>query len=84
MDSRPGTRPDVEIYEKDKGEAMKQILDLDVRYICDRRKCVNCYPKCKHTDDILHAANFEIIGGDMWEKETELATLEQASDDDIQ
>ena len=61
---------------------MKQILDLDVRYICDRRKCVNCYPKCKHTDDIRHAANFEIIGGDMWEKETELATLEQASDDD--
>ena len=38
--------------------------------------------ECKHTDDIRHAANFEIIGGDMWEKETELATLEQASDDD--
>lgn len=61
---------------------MKQIFDPDVRYICDRRACVNCYPECKHTDDIRHAANFEIIGGDMWEKETELATLEQASDDD--
>ena len=41
---------------------MKQIFDPDVRYICDRRACVNCYPECKHTDDIRHAANFEIIG----------------------
>lgn len=77
-----GTRTDAEIYVRDKGEAMDKIFDPDVRYICDRRKCVNCYPVCKHTDDIRHAANFEIIGGDMWEKETELATLEQASDDD--
>ena len=38
--------------------------------------------ECKHTDDIRHAANFEMFDGDMWEKETELATLEQVSDDE--
>lgn len=30
-----------------------------VSYICDLNQCANCsYPKCNHTTDINHAANF--------------------------
>ena len=32
---------------------MKRIL-----YICDRKKCKNCDPGCKHTTDIKHAKHF--------------------------
>lgn len=28
-------------------------------YICDKKKCEVCYPECKHTSDITHAANFK-------------------------
>lgn len=28
-------------------------------YICDRKKCKRCNPECKHTSDIIHAANFK-------------------------
>lgn len=30
-------------------------------YICDRKKCENCNPDCKHTSDILHAVNFKSV-----------------------
>lgn len=29
-------------------------------YICDRRKCNSCNPKCTHTDDLRHAKNFAV------------------------
>lgn len=32
---------------------MRRIL-----YICDRKKCKNCDPGCKHTTDIKHAKHF--------------------------
>lgn len=36
------------------------MINIDVIYICDRKKCEHCsYPKCKHTTDINHAANFK-------------------------
>lgn len=28
-------------------------------YICDRKKCKRCNSECKHTSDIIHAANFK-------------------------
>jgi len=31
-----------------------------ILYLCDRRKCRNCNPDCKHTEDITHAENFEV------------------------
>ena len=30
-------------------------------YICDRKKCENCNSECKHTSDVMHAANFEPV-----------------------
>lgn len=30
-------------------------------YICDRKKCDNCNSECKHTSDIMHAANFKSV-----------------------
>lgn len=30
-------------------------------YICDRKKCKRCNPECKHTSDIIHAANFKSL-----------------------
>lgn len=34
----------------------------EVLYLCDRRQCANCsWPTCKHTADITHAVNFELL-----------------------
>lgn len=30
-------------------------------YICDRKKCKRCNSECKHTSDIIHAANFKSL-----------------------
>lgn len=30
-----------------------------ILYLCDRKKCIECYEDCKHTTDINHAVNFE-------------------------
>ena len=30
-----------------------------ILYICDRTKCKNCTPDCKHTTDIKHAKHFK-------------------------
>ena len=30
-------------------------------YICDRKKCKSCNSECKHTSDIIHAANFKSL-----------------------
>lgn len=34
----------------------------DILYLCDRRACNSCgYPRCKHTRDIRHAKNFNVV-----------------------
>ena len=30
-------------------------------YICDRKKCEHCISECKHTSDVIHAANFKSV-----------------------
>lgn len=46
---------------------------INVLYLCDRRACKSCNSiaggDCKHTTDIRHAKNFELIGDLFWEKE---------------
>lgn len=34
-------------------------MEEKIFYICDKKKCEVCYPECKHTSDITHAANFK-------------------------
>jgi hypothetical protein len=37
-------------------------------FLCDRRACKKCDPKCSHTADISHAVNFKINEfGQFWE-----------------
>lgn len=47
--------------------------DSKVFYLCDRRACESCNSiadgECKHTTDIGHAKNFELIGNGFFEKE---------------
>ena len=38
-----------------------------VLYLCDRRACKKCDLECRHTRDILHAENFELIDSSFWE-----------------
>ena len=53
---RPETPEDYRVMET------PEVSQPLVVYICDRRKCENCnYPECKHTFDIKHAANFELM-----------------------
>lgn len=30
-----------------------------ILYICNRKKCENCSPECRHVSDIHYAANFD-------------------------
>lgn len=43
----------------------------DVLYSCDLKACDPCpHTECKHTSDISHAVNFEMVGNNHWfEKE---------------
>lgn len=50
---------------------MKRIL-----YICDRKKCENCSPDCKHTTDIKHAKHFERFSDVYIENNTVQDTIE--------
>lgn len=44
----------------------------DVLYLCDRKACGHkCSQECKHTSDVNHAINFELIGSAYFEKETD-------------
>lgn len=42
-------------------------------FICDRKKCSNCNPDCKHTSDPSHALRLEgkfkknVYDGSMWQ-----------------
>lgn len=37
-------------------------------YLCDRKACAHCHPECRHTTDIKHAINFEVVpSGHYWE-----------------
>ena len=43
------------------------MTDQRIAFICDRKKCKNCYSECLHTTDINHAANFEkTLAPDTW------------------
>ncbi len=43
------------------------MTDQRIAFICDRKKCKNCYSECFHTTDIKHAANFEkTLAPDTW------------------
>ena len=43
------------------------MTDQRIAFICDRKKCKNCYPDCLHTTDINHAVNFEkMLAPDTW------------------
>ncbi len=50
------------------GEARKLIEEapaVKVRFVCDRRACERCTPLkpgCRHTSDVRHAKNFELMG----------------------
>lgn len=39
-------------------------------YVCDRKRCEDCNPLCKHTSDIQHAVNFD-KHNDMYIERTE-------------
>ena len=45
-----------------------------VFYICDRKRCDNCSPECRHTQDIGHALYTEhekfdlMVDGSIWER----------------
>lgn len=32
---------------------------MKIFYICDRKRCENCYDECRHTSDASHAAHFK-------------------------
>ena len=47
-----------------------------ILYICDRKKCENCSPDCKHTKDIKHAKHFERFSDVYIENNTVQDTIE--------
>ena len=42
-------------------------------YLCDKRKCGKACGECRHTTDIAHAENFELVGGAYVEKKRKQA-----------
>lgn len=53
----------------EKGEKAELAIDeKKVLFVCDRRKCERCDSGCRHTNDILHAAHFELSDGYFVEK----------------
>lgn len=37
-----------------------KVKDMQILFICDRRKCENCWDGCELTSDPEHAAHFRI------------------------
>ena len=35
-----------------------RVKDMQILFICDRKKCKRCNPDCMHTSDPEHAAHF--------------------------
>lgn len=50
---------------------------MEVIYLCDRKRCKECSPLCKHTNDITHAVNFKKDGDDYFENSSTEVLLEE-------
>ena len=37
-----------------------KVKDMQILFICDRKKCKNCWDECELTSDPEHAAHFRI------------------------
>ena len=44
------------------------IVENEVMYICDRKKCEVCHEYCGYTSDIRHAENFKEISPGVFEE----------------
>lgn len=51
-------------------EFLENDEEPEIFYLCDRRACDTCNPACRHTTDIMHAADFVLDDhGNFWQKE---------------
>ena len=50
---------------------------MEVIYLCDRKRCPECSPLCKHTCDVTHAVNFKKDGDDYIENSSTEVLLEE-------
>lgn len=51
-----------EFNERERDRLLRALdHEIDVTYICDRKKCPECSKLCNHTTDISHAVNFEPV-----------------------
>ena len=57
----------ISTVERVSEEAAKARDSPQVLYVCDRRACRSCNPKCHRTLDITHAENFKNLDGIMVE-----------------
>lgn len=53
-----------ELFETFEKKCGPDDIKPEVFYICDRRACSECEPRCTHTRNIRHAINFGDIDGD--------------------
>ena len=54
---------------------------MGVTYVCDKRKCEECYHRCHHTQDINHAVNFEKWDNDTFVEKTWIELDDKTADD---
>lgn len=57
--------------------------EIQVLYICDRKKCENCYENCKHTTDIKHAKNFEVTEVNRFDGTSKVYVVENDMEDTV-
>lgn len=58
----------IEDAPQKEAKAEPTIDEKKVLFVCDRRKCERCDSGCRHTNDISHAAHFELSDGYFVEK----------------